>query len=192
MIRFSIITPTIQRQSLIAACESVNSQSYENWEHLIQVDRRELNSELMAKIAHPKRTITQCDVEHRDGGNTCRGLAWERAVGQYCYYLDCDNFLADADILADIDSALISNPAWAVFPITRLGGRFFSDPPRSCHTDTLNLVFRHEYAQWPKTDAYGSDGVMVEDLIGRGIPYTAYPDFRPIAVLPKISFCKED
>lgn len=190
--RFSIISPTLQRQSLIDTCRSVDSQTFKDWQHIVMVDCEHLREDLLEKIAHPQRLIVKCPVPHRDGGNTCRHNAWELAIGEWCYYLDDDNRLADDNVLVDIDSALMPNPAWAVFPITRLGGRFFSDPPRSCHTDTLNLVFRRDIAQWPKTDAYGSDGVMVEGLIGRGIPYTAYPDFRPIAVLPKISFGKED
>lgn len=188
--KFTIITPTLQRASLVKTCESVDQQTYADWQHIVIADVAELN---MPPIAHPNRLILQCPRPHRNGGNTCRHNAWGHATGDYVYYLDDDNFLENPHVLSDLNFILrVSRPAWAIFPILRLGGRFFSDPPQSCHTDTLNLVLRRDVAQWPDTDAYGSDGVLVESLMERGIPYVAYPHFPTIAVLPKISFCKED
>lgn len=108
-------------------------------------------------------------------------------------HIDDDNHLADNRVLEDIAEVLVNvNQPWALFPIERLGGRFYTDPPRSCHVDTLNFILRKELGPWPDTDAYGSDGVVVDDLMARGVPYAAFPDFRPIAVLPKVSFCRAD
>ena len=188
--KFSIITPTLQRKSLKETCDSVDRQTYKNWQHVVIADVAELN---LPPIAHKNRLILQCPHPHRNGGNSCRHNALDFCDGDYIYYLDDDNFLADPEVLWDIAYVLeTSKPPWAIFPIWRLGSIFFSDPPRSCHTDTLNLVLRKDMALWPETDAYGSDGVLVESLKSRGIMYSAYPNFRPIAVLPKISFCKED
>lgn len=190
--RFSIITPTLQRQSLRDTCASVDYQTYTDWEHLVRVDCDYLKLGLLHDIRHPQRTITQCERAHSNGGNTCRNEAYQAATGEYIIYLDDDNFLTDREILADIHAALMGAnfPPFAIFPIDRLGGRFFSDPPRSCHTDTLNLVLHRTFAEWPDTTAYGSDGVLVEALMQRAVPYAAFPEFRSIGVIPKISFCK--
>jgi glycosyltransferase involved in cell wall biosynthesis len=188
---FTIITPTLQRASLINTCASVNAQTCNSWEHIVVVDQDTLNLSLLHTVRHPQRLILQCDRSHKDGGNTCRHNAWKTANGEWFFYLDDDNYLADDHILEDIYSAIKDVSYWALFPIFRLNQRFYTDPPQSCHVDTLNVVVRKEIAQWPQTDAYGSDGIFIENLVNK-YPYTAFPDFRPIAILPKISFCKED
>lgn len=189
--RFTVVTPTILRPSLVKTCQSLDSQTLDSWQHIVMIDRP-MNDELIFSLAHPKRHFHLCNIAHNNGGNTCRHNALQYATGDYVYYLDDDNLLADDLVLEDVSEALraANNPPFAIFPITRLGGRFFSDPPRSCHTDTLNLVLRCDYAEWPDTTAYGSDGVLVDALMERKVPYAAFPDFRPIAVLPQISFCK--
>jgi len=188
---FTIITPTLQRASLVNTCASVNAQTFASWKHIVIVDQDTLNLSLLHTIRHPQRLILLCDRPHKDGGNTCRHNAWETASGEWVIYLDDDNYLADERILEDIYATIKDVPYWALFPILRLGQRFYTNPPQSCHVDTLNVVVRREIAQWPQTDAYGSDGIFIEDL-AKKYPYAAFPEFRPIAILPKISFCKED
>lgn len=188
---FTIITPTLQRDSLVATCKGIAEQSFDNWQHLVMVDCAEFNFDITSQILHPKRRIMKCEKPHVDGGNTCRHNAWNYARGEWIIYLDDDNILSDSNILRDIAEVLPHDQQWAIFPIDRLGLRFYTDPPKSCHIDTLNIVLRREIAQWPQTDAYGSDGVMVDDLMERGIPYAAFPAFRPIGVIPRISFCQK-
>lgn len=108
-------------------------------------------------------------------------------------YMDDDNYYADERVFADIAAVLAPLPATvqiALFPINRLGHIFYSDPPRSCHVDTMNFVLRRDVAQWPDTNAYGSDGVLIDRLMEQNISYAGFPQFRPIAVLPKINFCQ--
>jgi glycosyltransferase involved in cell wall biosynthesis len=189
--KWTIITPSLQRLSLIEACASVDAQQVE-WQHIVAVDSSQQDAELLRKIAHPQRFIMWCGQHHANGGNSCRHNAYNLATGDYVFYLDDDNYLADHRVLADIEMELQSanRPAWALFPILRLGGRFYCDPPRSCHVDTMNVVLRHDYAQWPDTTAYGSDGVLVDSLMERQIPYAAFPDFREIGIIPQLGFCK--
>lgn len=187
---FSVITPTLQRDSLVATCESINSQSFSSWEHIIQLDQETVDESLFCKIDHPKRFVYQCDSPHRNGGNTCRSLALKHALGSWVLFCDDDNFYSDPDVFNDIAAVLPRDKQFAIFPIDRLGSRFYADPPRSCHTDTMNFVLRRDVAYWPDTDAYGTDGILVDDLMARGIPYAAFPNFRAIGVIPKISFCK--
>lgn len=191
MLTFSIITPTLQRQSLRTTCESVDNQTFQDFEHLVFVDGPVTQTELLADIMAPNRSVYISGESYRDGGNTPRNRAWQWAKGEWIIYLDDDNVLADDEVLADVANVLEGRAEqWAIFPITRLGGKFFSDPPRNCHTDTLNMVLRREVAEWPITDAYGTDGIMIDRLMEAKVPYAAFPNFRPIGILPKISFCQ--
>jgi glycosyltransferase involved in cell wall biosynthesis len=193
---FSIITPTLQRESLVACCDSIDAQTLPSWQHIVMVDAPSKDRDLCIEIKRNddlgRRWVHCCGVAHKDGGNTCRRTALFGAMGQYIYFCDDDNYLADDRVLEDMATALegAGMPPWGLFPITRLGGRFFTDPPRSCHVDTMNFVLRSDIAYWPDTDAYGTDGILVDDLMARGVPYVAFPNFRPIGVIPKISFCK--
>jgi len=36
--RYTIVTPTICRQSLLRLCESIDSQTQSDWEHLVVID----------------------------------------------------------------------------------------------------------------------------------------------------------
>jgi glycosyltransferase involved in cell wall biosynthesis len=190
---YSIITPSLLRQSLLQTCDSVTKQTYGKWEHFVICDVEQLDQELLKQIEHPQRTIIQCPHPHRDGGNTCRRSAWPLTSGQWCYYLDDDNFLADEQVLADIHAALSPLPEivqMGLFPILRLGHLFYCNPPRSCFVDTLNFCLRREIGQWPDTNCYGSDGYLIDGLMAAQVKYAAFPDHRPIAILPKISYGK--
>jgi len=191
-ILFTLITPTLQRDSLQMCCDMISAQDYTLWQHIVMVDCADLNQPAIDSIAHPRRQIIQCLRPHRDGGNTCRHNAELLATGDYVLYADDDNFIPSIHTLGSIAHSLeqANRPPWAIFPIHRLGHRFFSDPPRNCHIDTMNLVLRRDYAHWPQTDAYGSDCILVDDLMAREVPYAAFPDHPAIGVIPKISFCQ--
>ncbi len=158
----------------------------------MRVDRHSTDDELMGKVVHPRRSVSICDWEHHNGGNTCRFEAWENATGVYCLYLDDDNFLSDDTILEDIASALESadKPQWGLFPILRHGQWFYYDPPYYCSTDTGNVVVRREIGQWPNVQQRESDWALVERLLG--YPYKAFPEFRPIIVMPSSNFGKAE
>src|ERR1700722_11558763 len=77
---FSVITPTLQRDSLIRACRSLDEQTCDDWEHIIMVDTPQANYNLWDQIdpneGFGKRKILLCDHPHADFGNTCRHNAW--------------------------------------------------------------------------------------------------------------------
>lgn len=190
--KFTIITPTLQRESLLDMCQSLNAQTHTDWEHIVQIDSDKIDAELMGKIADPQRHIYCCGKKHNNGGNSCRVLALQKAKGDYIWFGDDDNTLADPFALERMAEALESanKPQWALFPIIRMGGIFYTNPPRSCHVDTMNIVLRWDIAYWPETDAYGTDGILVDDLMARGVPYAAFPSVKPIGLMTKISSCK--
>lgn len=180
---FTIITPTLQRQSLVRSCESVTAQSFKEWQHIVMIDCEVADENLIRQIDHPQRAIIKCAEAHKDYGNSCRHNAWPMARGQYVLYLDDDNYLSDSDVLRDIAAELHKLPAWAIFPIMRHGSRFFNDPPGLCMTDTANVVARKDMPQWPAIPDYTADGIWVEWL--KHYPYQAFAEFRPIVVMEK-------
>jgi len=185
MITFSIVTPTIQRESLFQCCQSVDRQTYKHWQHIVRMDRDILKIEVVKTIAHEQRLITHCDVEHRNFGNTCRHQAWKQAIGDFVLYLDDDNYFSDERILEDMAcelESLDSEIRWALFPIFRHGQHFFYDPPGCCYVDTANMVMRRDVAQWPDRNEYTLDGIFCEELRSK-YQYRAFPHFRPIVVM---------
>ena len=186
---FSIITPTVERESLVKCCKSIDEQSLlGSWEHVIAVDKPEINREFMERFAHPQRFMFSCGKSYRNGGNTPRHLAWNYASGGWLVMLDDDNVLADRHILADLATALEGvQEQWCLFPILRHGLPFYFDPPVPNYFDTANAVVRREIGRWPDIDDYASDGVWVNALREK-YPYRAFPTFRPIVVMPTSSF----
>lgn len=186
---FSIITPTVQRDSLIKCCESVDEQTIrDRVQHIVMVDCEQWNLSLIAKIQHPLRIIVKCDHPHKNGGNTCRHNAWEFSSSVWVYHLDDDNFLASPVVLEEISNAIKGiEEQWAIFPIARHGSVFYFDPPQPCYFDTGNAVVRREIARWPKIDDYCSDAVWLSDTLLKH-PYKAFPSANPIMVMPVSSF----
>lgn len=185
--KFSIVTPTLQRESLVRCCESVDAQSLKDgWEHIVMVDCEEIDKDIFAKIDHPQRWVYQCEKPHRNYGNTCRHNAWEKATGTYLVMLDDDNVLNGPFALASIAEHLetAGYPDWAIFPIVRHGWYFFNDPPGLCMTDTLNAVVKREIGRWPDIPDYTADGHWVEALKAK-YPYVAFPNTQPIGIMER-------
>lgn len=184
--RYTLITPTLMRPSLVRLCASIDAQTCNDWEHLVIVDTviDPAAEQMLRRIQHPQRKVSHCSRPHRNYGNTCRHAAGLRAQGEYVFYLDDDNYLADANVLHDLES--VTAP-WAIFPILLEGRRFFNDPPGFRRTDTANLVVQRTLGTWPDIAAYEADGILVERL-RRDYPYQALPDWRPLVVMPRNNF----
>lgn len=186
---FSIITPTIIRPTLTACCRSVDDQKFEDWEHIVMVDRDYGPEGIVGLVWNEdKREAIKCPVEHRNFGNTCRHLAWQHCTGDYILYLDDDNTLADEGVLERIANAItaVNYPEVCIFPMLRHGQRFYSYPPRCCHIDTANLVVRREIGQWPNRDEYTIDGIFIEELFAK-YGCQGFPNMEPIVVMEKSS-----
>ena len=184
--RYSLITPTLLRPSLERLCVSIDAQTCRDWEHLIAVDTviSSAAERMLARIQHKQRMISQCPRPHRNYGNTCRHAACLRAQGDYIFYLDDDNYLADQNVLRDLESV---TAAWAIFPILLKGNQFFNDPPGFQRTDTANLIAQRRLGTWPDIADYEADGILVERL-RRDHPYQSLSDWRPLVVMPRMNF----
>ena len=181
MPRYTIITPTILRQSLVKACESVDRQTCTDWEHLVMVDS-EISNDLISRIAHPQRRVLRCERPHNNWGHTCANRAWGMAKGDYIYRLDDDNFLADDKVL---DYLQCVTAPWAIFPIERFGKRFFHDPPGKLRTDTGSILVERTFARWPDSNDYDADGTFIEALAARQAPQVVGLDRPPLMVMPE-------
>jgi len=175
--RYSVITPSIGRHSLIKTCESLLRQTYENWEHIIVLDNGQLPKGLPTD---DRQLVMICPEWHNNWGNTCRRMGWLAARGTYCYYLDDDNELAHPEVLADL--CQVAAP-WALAPIIKDGGLFFHYPPEHGTVDTGNVLASRELAKWPDVSVYEADWLYVKSLL----PFRCQllPGLRPVMRMPK-------
>ena len=99
---FSIITPTLQRESLIRCCQSVDLQTFKDYEHIVWIDSDEINCELFKSIQDDKRFIYSSKRKHGHYGNHARNCAWKAAKGNYVIWLDDDNWCDDVVIIPEM------------------------------------------------------------------------------------------
>lgn len=187
--RYSIVTPTICRSSLVRLCQSIDRQTQTDWEHLVVIDmpQKSMNGEQKAVLrtigTRANRSVSYCEKKHKNFGHTCRHHIWEKVKGGYIFYIDDDDYLADAEVLRELDAV---TEAWAVFPILRHGKRFFNLPPACGGTGTGMFIHKKETGRWPNMDAYEADGKFVEEL-RRNYAYQPL-DVRPLVVQPTSSW----
>ena len=141
--RYSIITPTILRPSLVRACKSLDEQTCTDWEHIVMVDSDRWNGDLLVPLMRSGRRIIQCAQPHKNFGNTCRHDAWARATGDYILYLDDDCYYADPAVLEDMK---VVTKDWAIFPMSKpwIGGLYFHCPPQCGFTDAGQMLIKRK------------------------------------------------
>lgn len=182
--KFSIITPSLNRESLKQCCESVDAQSFKDFEHILAFDG--MPSYLPSHTYSNRKRY--CFRQTNQWGNFQRHSAWKYATGEYIWYVDDDNTVAHPDALKDIASRLelAGNPAWGIFPINRHGSIFLHDPPGMCMTDTMNMIIKREFAQWPNTNVREADGLLADKLKAEH-PYVAFPNCTAIGIMERSS-----
>jgi glycosyltransferase involved in cell wall biosynthesis len=170
--KFTILTPTILRPTLRETCASLDSQSYQNWQHLVVVDlpAGELTPEqreLVESFAHPNRSVSYCERRHRNYGNTCRSRLFELIGGDYVLHIDDDDvYLGEA---LQTLAGLIEDSAWGLFPIERFGEVFFNLPPSQGRVCSNQFFYRPfiggEAYRYTDNDSYDADWMLVERLL---------------------------
>lgn len=182
--RYTIITPTILRPTLKRTCESIDKQSNGDWQHIVIVDLppedyiQKLN--MLEALDSERRQFIFCDRRHNDFGHTCRRNAFTMADGDYLLYLDDDDYLADDNVLEELEDV---DAPWAVFAVLRHGENWFHLPPRTNHTGTGMFIVRRNIGLWPNKRDYAADGLFVDSL--RMLwPYQVI-DSRPLTVIPE-------
>lgn len=182
--RYSFITPTLVRPTLSRLCRSIDSQVETEWEHLVIADctmedyLRHLP--FLTTLEHPNRYFFCCEHHHANGGNSCRNKFQSAARGEYLFFIDDDDFLADNEVLNTLN---VVEAPWAIFPADHYGQYFLHVPPGMCRTGTGMFIFKRGLATWPDTDQYESDGVLIEQLIQK-YPYEVVSG-RSLVIQPK-------
>lgn len=185
---FSIITPSLKRESLVTCCLSVDVQTFKNWQHIVAIDSDSVDDYLLERIKHRNRIVFTCGKQYGHYGNHARWLAWEKATADFLVMLDDDNSMFRPDALADMAKAIERDhyPDFALFPIHRHGSEFLMLPPGMCRTDSANIVVKREIGRWPDIEAREADGVLAEHLKAN-YAYSAFPDMEPIIFMEKSS-----
>jgi glycosyltransferase involved in cell wall biosynthesis len=165
-IKFTLLTPTIERDTLIRCCRSVERQTHGLWQHLVVLDGPAWTIPL-DELRHPNRTFLVSGRRHHDVGNTARHLAYDHIAGDYVIGLDDDNYLLHDRVLEVLAGALDGSD-WAVYPIVAGGSWFFLDPPGRGRTDQAQMVYRPvirgQEVRYPRVQDYDGDGLLCEWL----------------------------
>jgi glycosyltransferase involved in cell wall biosynthesis len=183
-VRYSIITPTICRRTLVRLCESINRQIDSDWEHLVQVDTpladlSQGDIELLKSVEHPQRKIEFCEKRHGGFGNVCRGISFRRAVGDYILYIDDDDYYADNEVLTTLRGV---TAGWSHHPSFSAGQRVYKNPPELGYTGSAMFMHRRDLGiTFEPIDKYSADGQLVETL-KKKCPVWDALDIRPLVV----------
>lgn len=170
-IKFSIITPTYNRDvNIVKRCiESVNGQSYTNWEHIVisdcESDEEDIKT-LCDTMPHSDKRI------YVNTGNT-NSNTWgayprqygmmEHATGDYYLFLDDDNIILSHALRVAQDTILLNDNikalVWSIYhngalnPYVipeatyvntnpKLSYILQGNPPHKYNVDTLNIIIR--------------------------------------------------
>lgn len=112
---FSIVTPTFNRGHFLAkAIESVQLQSYANYEHIIVDDGSDDNTEELVS-EYLKKDIRIIYIKQTNKGRSAaRNVGIQRAVGNHICFLDSDDFWR-LNHLSSFRDAIIKNDGPALF-----------------------------------------------------------------------------
>ena len=208
--RYSIITPTLARDSLLKTCESIDNQTNPDWQHVIMCDVALIINPDARKVIEsvkkdPRRRIVRCGKQHKDFGNTCRNNAYQYCSGEYILLLDDDNYYADNQVLETLNQVM---KPWATFPMVRMGSHYSAEPGLN-RTDSAMIIHKNGIAKYPclsncseyaeiiarlkpqypnmtmERFLYSADGLLAEYLKER-YPYQAL-DCRGLVVYEKAS-----
>lgn len=157
MPRYTIITPTLCRPSLLETAKSILSQTEQDWEWLIAVDvplvLNKAAREVIAQLPHdPRIKIHRCGKSHKNFGNTCRNKISDKATGDYILYIDDDDKYADDKVLETLNQ--VTAP-WAIFPCLRVGVYWLVEPPGCNNTGSAMFMHRRGLVKYHDPDDPG-------------------------------------
>jgi teichuronic acid biosynthesis glycosyltransferase TuaG len=89
----SIITPTFNAEKFIrATIESVQNQSYQNWEMiLVDDDSTDKTIDIIKEFAQKDNRLKLTELPKNSGNGFARNVALEKSIGKYIAYLDADD-----------------------------------------------------------------------------------------------------
>lgn len=173
ILKFTIITATIGRDTLQRACKSLQQQSYTNYQHIVVFDghKKDFQEE---DYKHKNRIFLYSGMRHNDYGNMAKHLAYPHIKGDYVLYLDDDNYYINDTLsilnewLNDYKRKYKEYPDWGVFPMIYIGDWFFKQNPGLYRTDGGQIfhkpIINKEEIRWPKTTEPCEDGKLIDKL----------------------------
>jgi glycosyltransferase involved in cell wall biosynthesis len=176
-VQVSVITPTKNRLSLLCeTIDSVQAQTFGDWEHLIVDDGSDdgTSEEVARHAAADPRIRYIPRVSDHAGANVCRNIGIRESRGDLIVFLDSDDLLAPGclrqrvevlDRNRDLDFAVF--PSWVFTAAADEKGQWFIPPMLGSDLD-LFLYLEHP---WPITGpiwrraALEKIGSLSEDLL---------------------------
>ncbi|SRR6266496_3014892 len=184
--RYSILTPTLLRPTLKRLCDSIDSQTCEDYEHIIIIDCEvtEERKKILASLSpNNRRRVIRCITPHeKDFGNCARREGFDLANGDYILQIDDDDHYADSAVFETLKC--VTKP-WAIFPVLAFGKRCHRKPPAIGLTGSAMFMYRRDTGlKFPDNRDYSADGQLVEEL-KKKYEYQSLDDVRELAIYPK-------
>lgn len=165
--KFTIITPTLLRDSLFETCESIETQSHKDWEHIVIVDGRDNvfdKLSMIKELRHSQRKFIVLSESDNSYGHTPRRIAWDTATGYYIMYLDDDDVYIN-DTMAKLNEFILEKnfPEWIVYPCSYKGKRLLPDKPEIGNITSIQHAHskydnKGKPIKWDAGKEYGDDG----------------------------------
>jgi glycosyltransferase involved in cell wall biosynthesis len=155
-IKFSIITPVYNREDCILNClNSVRSQSYNNYEHIIIDDGSSDNTlERIHQFSLDNKTIIPISYSENKGVNYARNKGIQAATGDYVIFLDSDDYFLD-NALTLVSEYINSNSNYLHYLFLNDDGRKdrnYSDFKKEInYSDWLDETISGDFAHVVKT-----------------------------------------
>lgn len=184
--RYSILTPTILRPTLKRLCDSIDSQSCKDYEHVVIVDcvPDAEGQALLKEIEHPNRVILMNpNAPHPcDFGNNARRYGFGYAQGDYILQLDDDDYYADSEVFETLKCV---TRIWAIFPVLAYGRRCHRKDPGRHKTGSAMFMYRRDTGlKFEDSTEYSADGNLVEELKKRYV-WQSLDDIRELVIYEK-------
>ncbi len=185
--RYTLITPTLVRDTLPRLCDSIDMQTNTDWEHIVVVDclldthKRDVLRQISS---NPRRRFLYATTTHgNDFGNSARRQAFDAALGDYILDIDDDDYYADADAFKTLERV---TKTWAVFPVLAYGKRCHPPKPALGLTGSAMFMYRRDTGlKFPENADYSADGQLVEQLKRLYPDYQSLDDSRELVIYPQ-------
>ncbi|GAL65294.1 glycosyltransferase family 2 protein [Jejuia pallidilutea] len=107
----SIITPVYNVENQILQCvNSVNQQTYKNWEHILVDDFSQDNTiETLKNLASKDKRIKVISLGKNSGAGFARNIGIKNANGRYIAFLDSDDYWANNKLEKQIAFMQLNN-----------------------------------------------------------------------------------
>lgn len=194
--KFDIILPTIERDSLSRAIESVWDQTYTDWHLYLILDTNTVEGHV---ADHPagKTTILCCKGPHHDSGTYARNFGIKNSSGlagseDWIAYIDCDDIWLPNHLTTIVEHVRM-NPRTTMIHTAGQAFRWKHKHPRSTklvrklgeinYSDPMTVGTAHTRELFNLTPGWlpidNHDHVLWKDLLlAGGVP----------AILPEITF----